>query len=291
MFTNIHNLPDPVVAALSDDKYDSGHVNSSVTTLIDSPQVKILSRKHKDDISIDVSERLWSVLGTAVHTMFEDYATGDYLSEERLFTEINGWKISGAIDIQKAEADGSVTILDYKCTSVWSVIFGKKSWEQQLNFYAYLVNACKGTEVNKLQILAVLRDWKQSEAEFKPDYPKQPIVKIDIPLWTTSQQKQFVESRVALHQQAEWDYLNGNTISKCSDEERWVRPTKFAVMKKGRKRAIKLHDDEDDAQAHSTTLGKDHYVETRTGQAMRCEKYCPAALFCPQYQGSFNERN
>lgn len=291
MFTNIHNLPDPVVAALSDDKYDSGHVNSSVTTLIDAPQVKILSRKHKDDITIDVSERLWSVLGTAVHTMFEDYAGGDYLSEERLFTEINGWKISGAIDIQKAEADGSITILDYKCTSVWSVIFGKKSWEQQLNFYAYLVHKCKGTTVSKLNILAVLRDWKQSEAEFKPDYPKQPIVQIDIPLWETSQQKEFVESRVALHQQAEWDYLNGNRISECSDEEMWLRPTKFAVMKKGRKRAIKLHDDKDDAQTHSETLGKDHYVETRTGQAMRCEKYCPAAIFCPQYQGSLNERN
>ena len=80
MFTNLHNLPDPDVKALSDDKYDSGQVNSSVTTLIDSPQVKILNRKHKDDITIDVTERLWSVLGTAVHTMFEDYATGDYLS-------------------------------------------------------------------------------------------------------------------------------------------------------------------------------------------------------------------
>ena len=93
MFTNIHNLPDPVVAALSADKYNSGLVNSSVTTLIDSPQVKILSRKHKDDISIDVSERLWSVLGTAVHNMFEDYADGEYLSEERLYTEVKGWKI------------------------------------------------------------------------------------------------------------------------------------------------------------------------------------------------------
>ena len=139
MFTNIQNLPEPVVKALSSDDYSSGAVNSSVTTLIDSPQIKILSRKHQDDISYDVSERLWSVLGTAVHNMFEDHASGDYLSEERLFTEVNGWKVSGAIDIQKAEKDGSVTILDYKCTSVWSVIFGKDSWQQQLNFYAYLV--------------------------------------------------------------------------------------------------------------------------------------------------------
>ena len=48
MFTNIQNLPEPVVKALSSDDYSSGAVNSSVTTLIDSPQIKILSRKHQD---------------------------------------------------------------------------------------------------------------------------------------------------------------------------------------------------------------------------------------------------
>lgn len=291
MFTNIHNLPDPVVAALSADKYNSGLVNSSVTTLIDSPQVKILSRKHKDDISIDVSERLWSVLGTAVHNMFEDYADGEYLSEERLYTEVKGWKISGAIDIQKSEKDGSITIMDYKCTSVWSIIFGKSSWEKQLNFYAWLAHKCKGKKVSKLQILAVLRDWKQSEAEFKSDYPKQPIVVVDIPLWGTSQQQEFVEQRVELHQQAEWDYLNGNPIAECTAEDTWLRPTKYAVMKKGRKRAIKLHDDEVDAQNHVETLGAGHFVDKRSGEAVRCEKYCPAATFCPQYQRSINERN
>ena len=110
MFTNIQNLPEPVVKALSSDDYSSGAVNSSVTTLIDSPQIKILSRKHQDDISYDVSERLWSVLGTAVHNMFEDHASGDYLSEERLFTEVIGWKVSGDIYIQKAEKEGTVTI-------------------------------------------------------------------------------------------------------------------------------------------------------------------------------------
>ena len=291
MFTNLHNLPDPVVRALSDDKYDSGQVNSSVTTLIDSPQVKILNRKHKNDITVDVSERLWSVLGTAVHTMFEDYATGDYLSEERLFAEVNGWKISGAIDIQKAEKDGTVSILDYKCTSVWSVIFGKSSWEQQLNFYAWLVQECKGLQVSKLQILAVLRDWKQSDADFKSDYPKQPITTVDIPLWSTSQQEEFVRKRVELHQQAEFDYLNGNPIAECTAEETWTRQTKFAVMKKGRKKAIKLFDNEADALNRVESLDSGHYVEKRQGEAVRCERYCTAAMFCPQYQRGKNAGN
>ena len=76
----------------------------------------------------------------------------------------------------------------------------------------------------------------------------------------------------------------GETIPQCTPEERWLRPTKYAVMKKGRKRAIKLHDNETEAHGHAETLGKDHLVELRKGEAGRCEKYCPVALFCPQFQ-------
>tara|TARA_Y100000114_G_scaffold156717_1_gene184927 strand:+ start:2303 stop:3169 length:867 start_codon:yes stop_codon:yes gene_type:complete len=284
MFTNIHNLPEPVFKALSHDDYNSGLVHSSVTELIDSPRVRILNRRHKNDIEIDVSERLWSVLGTAVHNLFENHADGDYLSEERLFAEVNGWKISGAIDIQKTESDGTITVLDYKCTSVWSVIFGKESWAQQLNFYAYLVRHCKDVQVNKLQIVAILRDWKHSDAEFKPDYPKCPIMTIDVPLWDNDRQEQYVRDRVEIHQQAEMDYINASPLSECTDEERWLRPTKYAVMKKGRKRAIKLHDSEQEALDHAESLGSDHSVDHRIGEAMRCSKYCAVAPWCDQFQ-------
>ena len=282
-FSNRLNLPDPVVKALSSDDYDSGSVNSSVTTLIDSPQIKMLTRKHKDEIEGDVSDRLWSVLGTAVHNMFEDHASGDYLSEERLFAEIKGWKISGAIDIQKTEADGSITIMDYKCTSVWSIIFGKDSWAQQLNFYAWLIRQCKDVTVNKLQIVAVLRDWKQSEAQFKPDYPQAGIVIVDVPLWSTSQQDDFVAGRVELHQQAERDYINGDPIAFCTADERWARKPKYAVMKKGRKKAVKLHTDEVEALSHCEMLGAGHSVDYRKGESVRCERYCDVAQFCPQF--------
>ena len=129
-----------------------------------------------------------------------------------------------------------------------------------------------------------VRDWKQSEAEFKPDYPKSPITVIDIPLWSTSQQDEFVSNRVRLHQDAETAYAMGQEIAPCTPEERWLRPTKYAVMKKGRKRAIKLHDNETEAHGHAETLGKDHSVELRKGEAVRCEKYCPVTLFCPQFQ-------
>ena len=284
MLTNDQNLPEPVFKALSSDTYSRGVSNSSVTTLIDSPQVKILARQFSDDIKSDVADRLWAVLGTAVHIMFEGHADGNYLAEQRLTTEVKGWKISGAIDIQKTEEDGSVTILDYKCTSVWSVIYGKESWAHQLNMYSYLVRKEKGLDVSGLKIVAILRDWKQSEAEFKPDYPKSPIMVIDVPLWSNSEQDAYVLKRVEAHQQAEYDYINGDRIAPCTDEERWLRKSKWAVMKKGRKRAIKLYDEEQEAQEHMDRLGAGHELHFRKGEPVRCLKYCPVALFCPQFQ-------
>ena len=61
-----------------------------------------------------------------------------HVVEERLFAEVDDWVISGAIDLQRSESDGTITILDYKCTSVGSVIFGKIEWVKQLNFYGWL---------------------------------------------------------------------------------------------------------------------------------------------------------
>ena len=71
--TNVHHLPDPIFKALTHSDYSKGHSNRSVTELIDSPRVRILRRQHKDEITEDASEMLWSVLGTSVHKMFEEH--------------------------------------------------------------------------------------------------------------------------------------------------------------------------------------------------------------------------
>ena len=63
--TNLHNLPAAVVAAVQNDPYVGGG-DISTTKLIDSPRIRVLSAKHKDNISVDVSERVWALLGQAV---------------------------------------------------------------------------------------------------------------------------------------------------------------------------------------------------------------------------------
>ena len=289
--TNQFNLPDPVFKALTNDTYTKGDSNRSITTLIDSPRIRIQRSELREVIYEDVSEKIWSILGTAVHNIFEDHAEGDYLSEERLFVDINGWKVSGAIDIQKTEDDGSVTIMDYKCTSVWSVIFDKVEWHNQLNAYAYLVRKAKKVKVNKLQIVAVLRDWKKREAQMKEDYPFAPIMIVDVPLWDEAVAAEYVEGRVKLHQDAEFSRLVGEDLPLCSDKERWMRDTKFAVKKKTVKRAIRLFDSLKDAESFfkKEGFGDAYLIEERVGEAIRCsQNYCRVADHCDQYQGGLH---
>ena len=139
IITNKTMLPEPVVRALHRSDYSKGSSNRSVAQLIDSPRVRILRKENESTITEDAADMVWSVLGTAVHKMFEENDVDGHISEERLYAEVDNWVISGAIDIQRAESDGGITVLDYKCTSAWSVIYGKVEWHKQLNFYAWLV--------------------------------------------------------------------------------------------------------------------------------------------------------
>lgn len=279
--TNKYGLPEPVVKALTRSEYSKGESNRSITQLIDSPRVRILRQENWENLEEDVSEKMWAVLGSAAHKMFEDTGDENHLTEERLFTEVEGWVISGAIDVQKIEPDG-VTIMDYKTTSVWSVILGKKEWEYQLNCYAYLVRQSKGLNVKSLKVIAILRDWRAKDADTKDDYPKAPIVEIDIPLWSDQEQDAYVQQRVELHQKAEFDRLTGAELPDCSDAERWAKPSIWAVKKIGNKRALKLYTSEEEARAD---LQDGQEIEFRPGEPTRCvSNWCRVNASCSQYQ-------
>ena len=284
IITNHTNLPEPVFKALTHSDYSRGHSNRSVTQLIDRPRVRILRKEHDEDITEDVSDMLWSVLGTSVHTMFERHQPEGHIVEERLFAEVDGWSISGAIDLQRSESDGTMTIMDYKCTSVWSVIHGKVEWHKQLNFYAWLAEQKGGVEVTGLQIVAVLRDWQRSKAKIETNYPLAPIVIVDVPLWPPEERDRYVRERVKTHQQAEYERLTGGHIPHCSDEERWKREDTFAVKKKGNKRALRVFDNMAEAEAFSSQASE-REIEERRGKCVRCEDdWCRVARWCEQYE-------
>lgn len=269
--TNHYNLPEPIVKRMEADMYEPNADRIGVTALIDSPLIRHLRIKHWDVLEEDASERLWALLGSAVHYLFDNKPfTANRLTEERLeLKHPSGLTIVGCNDDY---ADGVLT--DYKVTSVWSYIYGKSSWDNQLNVLAYLLSL-NGFQVDKAQICLLLRDWQLRRAETESDYPKQPIAIVDIPLWSTDQQKAYVDERIRMHQAV--------PVPECTAEDKWERPTTYAVKKKGHKRALRVFDKFEDAQEFLKTSGDiiETCIETRKGERVRCQSYCPVRQFCP----------
>ena len=189
MITNNYNLPESFLNYATSDKYSKGDADISVTQLIDSPRVLLLREQHKDEITTDVMDMVFALFGTAVHHILESADDPEnVVVEERLYAKVLDWILSGALDHQEVLPDGTVQITDYKVTSAWSVILGKKEWERQQNCYAWLIeNSEDGKNrfrrVSNIRICAILRDWQRRKAEFDKDYPQSPIVVIDLPLW------------------------------------------------------------------------------------------------------------
>ena len=270
---------------LTTDLYTKGRANASVTGLMQSPRVSILARHNQTDE--DVIDRLWTTLGTAWHMHAQNALceyNEDYIVEERYFTEISGWIISGQIDLQVPQDDGSVWIYDWKVTTSSKIEKGYGAdWEKQINSYAYILNKCTGKKVSKARVVAILRDYKRNL--FKAPQPGECGVKVyDIQLWPKAQQEAYLRQRVRIHQDAEMAHVMGEPLPECSWEEQWRTANKYAVVKNGRKRAIRVHDTEEEAVAHAESLG-DASIEPRYGVPKKCQaNYCGVSRHCDQYK-------
>ena len=289
--TNVHGVPDQFIRVAKNNKYSRGEADISVTTLIDSPRINLLNKINAHEITKDVTDMTFSMMGTAVHKMLEETEEKpNEVYEERLFQDVYDWTLSGAIDVQRYEANGSISIMDYKVCTAWAVMNDKPEWENQLNCYAWLVAKCKQRPVESLQIVAIIRDFNRRKSQRESDYPDANIQVIDIPIWDFDEQSKYVAERVLLHKNAQTDFIND--LPLCSDEERWAKPAKWAVMKKGRKSAVKLFDDPKRAelfisdQKSATAL----YVEERPSELTRCcGNYCGVAQFCSQFREIEND--
>ena len=279
--TNRTGLPQPIINALLNDLYDPGESDITVTQLIDSPRIRLLTRKHYDELKEDAIDRLWSLLGQAVHQILER-ADETGVVEERLYIDLRGWKVGGQFD-RIALVDNALQ--DYKVTSAWSVINGPKpEWEKQLNCLAVLAREA-GHEIDKLEVFALYRDWSRNKMMQSENYPRHMGELINIPMWDHWDGLAYMKQRIEIHKAAEYDEM-----PDCSHAERWYRGEKWAVMKEGRKTAVKLHDTKEEAAIHAAELldqkdnKKKYYVEKRPGTNVRCQDYCPVADYCDQWQ-------
>lgn len=279
--TNKHNVPETLVTLATRDYYTKGASQYSVTELMSPPRIRRLREQYKDAIVQDVSEMLWQMLGSALHVVMERGQTPAHITEERLFLEMDGVTISGAIDLQEETIFG-IVITDYKFTSSWATMQNKEDWAQQLNIYRYLVEKCKGKKVVGLKICALVRDWKRHEV--KDGYPPAPVTMIDLPIWSMDKTEAYIRERLTMHRDAKMHHDLDEPLQQCSPEERWSTETTYAVKREGRKTAIRVFKSIEEANALAEK--EKGYVETRPGEPKRCTgNYCSVADWCEQYQG------
>jgi len=281
--TNKYNIPDTIVRAVKNDPYKyTGNI--SVTQLIKSPRQRWLEIRHSDEIEVDVVDRLWSLLGQAVHYILEKAVDkhSEQIAEERVSATLGGWTVSGQADLWTAPAK----LEDYKVTSVWSYILGGKiEWEQQLNMLAYLYRSI-GFPVEQAQIVAIFRDWSRKKAEVNREYPSTPVKIIPVKLWSNEEVEEYMLERIKVHKEAE--SVPDDELPFCTEHEKWQKPNTWAVMKNKNKRATRVFESKEEAENYIADIQprdpkNKYHIVFRPGEPTRCLHYCPARPFCNQY--------
>lgn len=290
--TNELNLPQPFVsAAESEHRYTPKRY--SATAVLKGVREAILQRRHDDEIEQDAADMVWAVFGSAVHSILENsQETDSQLKENYLVVDMpNGYQLSGIFDLYD---DATGTVTDYKTASTWKVIFGNYSdWRKQVLIYVWMLRQI-GFPARTGQIVAMLKDHKKSEVIRKADYPKHPVVVVqfDFTLEEIEKCGEWLKERFEAIEQAE--KLPDDELPVCTEEDRWRRPDKYAVVKKGRKTAVRVYDSEfeanERAQMENAQAGKDLFsVEFRPGSDPKCENYCSACEFCNYYHEHVKE--
>lgn len=286
--TNKYGLPESFVKMANSD-YKVTPKRYSATTILDSTRSCILKRRHNDEIEEDVSNLIFALFGQISHAILEKTGGGENdFTEDKLITDVgDGYQLSGIFDLFSPEEE---MVTDYKTCSVYKVLYSDyEDWRKQLLIYAWQLRKI-GFKVRKGQIIAIMRDWQKSKAKYDKDYPQFQAQKIsfyfneddfvDIENWIYSR---FEEIKKA-------EKLPDDDLPLCTKEERFNSGDKFAVMKKGRKTALRVLDTEEEANNYISLHGGD-YIEKRLGLDKKCMDYCSVCNFCNYYKENVEGKN
>jgi hypothetical protein len=271
-FSNMYQIRSKsVIDSLINDDYDLKDKPKNVfscTEIIDAPKAKVLWFRHKDEITVDVSDNFHTMDGSAIHYVVEkSNKKAGRLAEERLYIDVktgtthtlpDGVKITEAkwyststwyVSLKFDNYDDEEECLeDYKRTSVYEAKSGlKENRVSQLNIGGFAMRMI-GFPVSKIRACLFLKDW--SAAMLKQDeqtaasngwaskYPPIPYAEYEPEVWSDEQCLSFIQERVKLHVDAQ--ALTDDGIPPCTPDERWYRGESFAIMKAGNKKATKV---------------------------------------------------
>lgn len=279
--TNEMNLPEAFVKAVSVERHNKSGCYSA-TTLNKGAKETILQERHWDSLEVDASDSVWAVFGTAVHAILEN-SKDDNFHEEKFSVEVSESTVTGIVDSFDLE---NGIINDWKTASVYKVMSGDfADWYNQGMTYAWLLKK-SGLEVKRCRFVAMLKDFSKTKSRITANYPTAPvyIYQFDV----TEKMLEEAEKRIVakVKELESYKNLSDDEIPPCSKSERWTQDEKWAVMKEGRKTAVRLFDNETDAENLAKELGKGHSVEYRRGIDRKCEDYCSCCEFCNYYRAT-----
>ncbi len=290
--TNKLGLPQPFSDAVTKE-YKYKDKQYSVTTILKDVREILLTRRHNDEIEQDVADMIWLILGTAVHKVLEDSQEEDTEFKEQHFVEEvqNGYKLSGQADLYNAKEK---MVTDYKTCSAWKIIYNDwEDYRKQLLMYAWAFRKM-GFEVGKGQIVAIIKDHSKTKAKIDNNYPQYPVYRKTF----NFAEKDFEEIEKYIKEKfteiAKYEDTPDNELPVCSEEMRWNDGDKYAVKKKGNKRALRVYDTLEEAEIH---LKQDEglELEIRKGEDKKCLEYCSCCEFCNYYKENYgikeNENN
>jgi hypothetical protein len=316
ILTNYENIPLVLAVWLAaNDGYDlkpAPHVVSA-TSLMKPTKSLILEQRvaasKTEDLVMDVSDLIPARLGTAVHTAAEvswlysrehglknlgipqhvidkirinpdtpgDNPDLDLYMEQRANKAVGKWIISGKFDVVEG---GRVKDIKTTSTYNWTEGSNDEKYKLQGSIYRWL-----NPEIIKddyIDILMIFTDWSALKALADKRYPKSRIMVRSIPLLSIADTERWVKQRLDLLDR----FIDApqSDMPECTPKELWMQPPKYAYYKdpKG-KRATRVYDNPQEANAHRAREGKGKVVE-RPSEPKYC-RYCAGRPMCLQAEG------
>ena len=277
--TNRLHLPEAFVKAVSVERHNKSGCYSA-TTLNKGTKEIILQERHWDEFTVDAADSVWATFGTAVHAIMEKYEDGNF-HEEKFDIAVSKSRVTGVVDSYDMERG---IINDWKTASVYKIMKDDFSdWYKQGMTYAWLLKQ-NGLDVRRCRFIALLKDHSMTKAKTDHTYPQSPVFvyEFEVTPEELEQAGERIVAKVKAIEEAETQA--DDDIEPCTAEERWADGEKWAVMKNGRKTAVRVFDTEIDAENCAGELGNSHYVEHRPAVSRKCGDYCLCKNFCNFYK-------
>ena len=316
-FTNKQNIDLPLAVWLASDEYEgvNEHDTFSASTLLKSTKEIVLSERISaplENAKVDLSTKIASRMGTAIHTAIEESWVSPTLDEtlkalgynehhiqklrvnpdihepsafnvyleQREFKDFEGFRINGQYDFI---FDGEIHDIKTTGAFTWTNATKSEDYSLQGSIYRWL-NQDKAT-ASTVTIHFVFTDWNKLDSIKNPrSYPDSRIKSKQYDLLTIPETEQWLRNK--LNEIVKYRNLLQSEMAPCTPEQLWQGKPVYKYYKDSNntKRSNGNFDSPEGAYNKLHESGGVGVVLTVYGKPKKC-KFCPALSICEQGQG------